>query len=341
MLNIDIGCSFVSQLCWECTAVATILIVDDCPDQLRLIAQVIQSRTNHTCVFAASAAAALERLETLPLDLLLTDLMLPDGNGLQLIEDVRSTYPSIPVMLMTSEGSEEAAISAVKAGAASYIPKRQLTKWLIDEIEAVLGRARVATCRTKLSRMRSAITEQYSLTNDRTLIAPLINSLQQQFADFALCNEDRQLRVGIALEEALANAIIHGNLEVTSELRGVDDEAYAQLIAERESQAPYNQRRVKVTASFDRSRALIIIRDQGRGFNVQAVPDPQLPENMSRAHGRGLLLIRTFFDEVTHNSLGNEIRLVLRGAPITVPHQRSPFTVESHASSDLTMTAGR
>ncbi len=314
---------------------ATILIVDDCPDQLRLIAHVVQSRTDHTCVFAASAAAALERLETLPMDLVLTDLMLPDMDGLQLIQEVRETYPSVPIMLMTGSGTEEAVIHALKAGASSYVPKRQLSKWLMDEIETVLGRARVATCRSRLSRLRTALTEQYSLINDRTLITPLINSLQQQFADFGLCTEDRQLRVGIALEEALSNAIIHGNLEVTSELRGVDDDAYAKLITERESQAPYNQRRVKVTASFDRSRALIIIRDQGRGFNKDKVPDPQLPENMCRAHGRGLLLIRTFFDEVTHNELGNEIRLVLRVNPVTVPHQRqrSGISAESYSST--------
>jgi anti-sigma regulatory factor (Ser/Thr protein kinase) len=129
------------------------------------------------------------------------------------------------------------------------------------------------------------------------------------------------MRIGIALEEALLNAMIHGNLEVSSDLRDEDDGEYVRLIKERAQQSPYGDRSVKIMASLDGNRAVFVIRDEGPGFDVSKVPDPRRPENMHRAHGRGLLLIRTFFDEVTHNPRGNEIRLVIRKDSTAVtPH---------------------
>lgn len=257
-------------------------------------------------------SGALERLQVAPIDLILTDLQLDDQSGLQLIDEVKSSFADLPVIVMTAVGSEEAAVEAIHRGAASYLPKRQLQSWLLKEVEGVLDRARAARARGLLTKTRTASTEQYSLPTDREIIPGLIQKLLASLAEFHLCSERRRLRIGVALEEALLNAIIHGNLEISSELRGVDDEAYERLIADRSRQPPYQNRTVNVLASLDMNRAVIVIRDAGRGFDVSKLPDPTQPENMERAHGRGLLLIRSFFDEVIHNERGNEIRLVVR-----------------------------
>ena len=57
---------------------------------------------------------------------------------------------------------------------------------------------------------------------------------------------------------------------------------------------------------------MFVIRDEGPGFDVTTLPDPTDPENLLKPSGRGLLLIRTFMDEATHNATGNEITLVRR-----------------------------
>ena len=57
------------------------------------------------------------------------------------------------------------------------------------------------------------------------------------------------------------------------------------------------------------------VRDQGRGFDPTAVPDPTLPENLTRPCGRGLFLMRELLDEVRYNERGNEVTLVLRLDP--------------------------
>jgi serine/threonine-protein kinase RsbW len=79
--------------------------------------------------------------------------------------------------------------------------------------------------------------------------------------------------IEIALREALANAVIHGNhgdpgKQVYVGCRGGTDEVS------------------------------IVIRDEGQGFDIHAVPDPTTPENIASNHGRGIYLMRTLMDEV-------------------------------------------
>ena len=52
------------------------------------------------------------------------------------------------------------------------------------------------------------------------------------------------------------------------------------------------------------------VKDQGKGFDPAKLPDPTDPANIEQACGRGLLLIRTFFDEVSHSPSGNEIIMI-------------------------------
>ena len=60
---------------------------------------------------------------------------------------------------------------------------------------------------------------------------------------------------------------------------------------------------------------MYVIRDEGPGFDPSTLPDPRDPSNLERTAGRGLLLIRTFMDEVTFNKAGNQITMVKRAAP--------------------------
>src|SRR5262249_19808846 len=75
---------------------------------------------------------------------------------------------------------------------------------------------------------------------------------------------------------------------------------------------PYRSRRVHVTARESPAEAVYVIRDEGPGFDPSKLPDPTDPANLERVTGRGLLLIRTFMDEVHHNPKGNEITMVNR-----------------------------
>jgi anti-sigma regulatory factor (Ser/Thr protein kinase) len=144
------------------------------------------------------------------------------------------------------------------------------------------------------------------------LIPVLIDHLENQVQRLERCNLRALAPVKLALHEALTNAILHGNLELSSELRETDEQEYFRLAAERQVKAPYADRRVIVTARVSTEEMSFVIRDEGNGFDVNILPDPTDPENLTRASGRGILLIRTFMDRVEFNSRGNEITLVRR-----------------------------
>src|SRR6202008_3824555 len=93
--------------------------------------------------------AALARMEEARPDLVLTDMQMPELDGLELVEAVRARFPEVPVILMTAHGSEELAVNALQRGAASYVPKRSLAHDLVSTVGAVLelAKARRASLR--------------------------------------------------------------------------------------------------------------------------------------------------------------------------------------------------
>ncbi len=118
--------------------------------------------------------------------------------------------------------------------------------------------------------------------------------------------------VGVALHEALTNAVLHGNLGLLSDLRETDEKQYYRLATERRTQAPWCERRVFVKATLTPQDATFVVRDEGEGFDQELLPDPTDPANLGRVSGRGLLLIQTFMDRVEHNERGNQITMVKR-----------------------------
>ena len=79
-------------------------------------------------VYVHDGREALAAIQRDPPDLVLTDLQMPEMNGLELVVAIRTTYPAIPVILMTAHGSEEIAMEALQKGAASFVPKKNLAQ---------------------------------------------------------------------------------------------------------------------------------------------------------------------------------------------------------------------
>lgn len=100
-----------------------ILIIDDEPD-IRELLEITFSRMGHLTTSANSAKEGIFLLNgNNKYDLCLTDMNLGDGNGLDIIEHIQNTNPSLPVALITAYGNTETAITAMKAGAFDYLAK--------------------------------------------------------------------------------------------------------------------------------------------------------------------------------------------------------------------------
>lgn len=286
-----------------------ILVVDDSAVDRCFVKGLLDKNFEWNVVCANDGAEALDMIRAEPPELVVTDLQMPRLNGLELVAAVRSEFPHIPVILMTSQGSEEIALKALGSGAASYSPKSQLAQDLSETVRAVLSVTLPQPGDPRLSQRASGSSLSFVLDNDSSLIPPLIGVIQEKLVGPCLGDDGDLIRVGVALEEALANALYHGNLEISSALKDKDDRAFYALAKERRDLLPYRDRRIYVDAQRGDEQITVVIRDEGPGFDPSTLPDPTDPENLERAHGRGLLLIRTFMDAVSHNSRGNEITL--------------------------------
>ncbi len=292
---------------------ATVLVVDDSEFDRTLAGALLEERDGFVVLYAADGREALEVIRAESPDLVLTDMQMPEMNGLQLVETVQREHASVPVILMTAHGSEELAVTALLNGAASYVPKRNLNRDLLPTVENVLKLRRRIRNRPEVLEALAEVRFRYVLPNDVALVMPVVGHCQDQMIQLRLVDEGGLVRVGTALFEALVNAIEHGNLELHSALKEAGErKSYPRLSAQRQKQPPYRDRHVYVTATITHSEAAYEIRDEGPGFDPFRLPDPTDPENLEKASGRGLLLIRSFMDEVTFNSTGNQITMVKR-----------------------------
>lgn len=289
---------------------ATVLVVDDSPIDRQLVGGLLQQDTDWTVTYAGDGAAALASIRIGPPDIVVTDLQMPEMTGLELVTAVRKSFSQVPVVLMTGKGSEEIAVEALHAGAASYVPKRALSTMLVDTVRRVLASFQEDRHRSELMKRVAVRSESFEIENDVNLLLSLSRHLQQTLADAWGLDRTDRLRIGTALEEALLNALYHGNLGVRSELKEIDHDEFYKQANERRIALPWSDRRIRVLVRITSEEIEVTIRDEGNGFDPSKLPDPTDPENLDRPCGRGVMLMRAFMDDVRYNATGNEVTLV-------------------------------
>jgi CheY-like chemotaxis protein len=293
--------------------VSTVLVVDDSLTDRETIQNVLANLDEFSVRFADSGETALEELKNRPPDVILIDPKMGYETGRSVVEEMRGEHPDVPAIVVTSYGDEEYAIRALQRGASSYVPKGMLDQELVGTLRAVMEVTQKRDCQARMLDRMKALQCQFVLENDRDLIAPLVGFFQEQVARLGICHEPHTTRLGIALDEALVNSLYHGNLEVSSELREQDNYAYQRLANQRAGEKPYCDRRIYVDADMSADQVEFTILDEGPGFDHRSLPDPTDPLNLDKVSGRGVLLMRTFMDEVAFNEAGNQVTLTKRG----------------------------
>ena len=287
----------------------SILVVDDSVLDQNIAGACVEEQ-GFTAIYARDGREALEVIERDDPDVVLTDLQMPEMDGLELVTRIRQSYSSVPVILMTAVGSEEVAAKALRAGAASYVPKKLLRETIGDALRAVMVSVEAAGQRDRVRQFLLESESKFKLGYESDGPQALISYLQDGLRRLNFCDDVEIMQICTALTEAITNAIDHGNLELDSALR--ENGGYRQLGNERAQQAPFRDRRVYVTSRLTESEASFSIRDEGKGFDASNLPDPTDPENLTRVSGRGVMLIRTFMDDVSFNESGTEITMIKR-----------------------------
>jgi serine/threonine-protein kinase RsbW len=126
-----------------------------------------------------------------------------------------------------------------------------------------------------------------TLAADRKAVDPVVARIMDSVRAMK-CVDGKEDAIELALQEALANAVVHGAKEDPSKI-------------------------VECIVACDEQRGiLIIVRDPGTGFDPQAIPTCTMGENLYSNHGRGIFLINQLMDEVEFHKNGTEIHMVKR-----------------------------
>ena len=289
-----------------------VVVLVDQPSLVQFIAQVLERRPGLQVETASSASELEARSEGQTV--ILTNL---PGDCLEFLSAApESDAPETTctaVVVLTSQQNEHLAVEAIRKGAVSYVPIRLIDVELPKTLDTVFSALHARDNRIRILECLTRWRIDFVLENDRSLIGPLVRYLQESTQRLGMFRQSgEETRMGIALEEALLNSMHHGNLEVPSLLREDDDTKFYDMIKARRNQVPYCDRRVMVHAELSRDEAKFIIRDEGPGFDVSKIPDPTDPNNVECVSGRGMLLMRTFMDQVEYNEVGNVVTLIKR-----------------------------
>jgi two-component system response regulator PilR (NtrC family) len=127
-----------------------ILIVDDEPD-IREVLELTLGRMNLETRSASNLEEARHLLEDYKFDLCLTDMRLPDGNGIELVRHIQDRHPYLPVAVITAFGNMETAVAALKAGAFDFVSKPLDLNDLRNIVRAALRVGQTPAAKTTVS----------------------------------------------------------------------------------------------------------------------------------------------------------------------------------------------
>ena len=179
-------------------ATQSVLIVDDEPD-IRELLDITLSRMGLQTHSAANLGEAMTLVAELKPDLCLTDMRLPDGNGISLVEHIQQEFSHIPVAMITAHGSVETAISALKAGAFDFVSK----PIELDNLRKLVSSA--LQLEGDPSRAQSAV--------DQDLIgsAPAIQTLRNQISKLARSQAPVHIHGESGSGKEVVARLIHNN----------------------------------------------------------------------------------------------------------------------------------
>ena len=283
-----------------------VLVVDDTAVDRRLAGGILEKDLELDVSYAEDGSEALQKIgHELP-DLVLTDLQMPNLDGLELVNHITEQYPNLPVVLMTAHGSETIAAQALANGAACYVPKNDLAESLLETVSQILAFADSDVRYSNLVNCAVKTEFEFELVNDIQLIEPLVDLVQQLASSQELFDSTSRVRVGVALEHALSNAMIRGNLEMSRDEFPI---VTSENSRERNEQEPYSDRSVNVQILVTAEKCEVRIKDRGPGFDVSIVPKSGDPEAFKDGVGRGLVLMTTFMDQVEFSDSGRELMM--------------------------------
>jgi DNA-binding NtrC family response regulator len=140
------------------TEARTVLLVDD-DQSFRRVMQYQLREDGYRVLTAPNITAALHEFSTESVDVVMTDMRMPGGDGMELLARLKALQPDLPVLLLTAHGTIGSAVEAMKQGAFDYLTK----PFTREQLRVALGKTfDVAALKRENRRLREAVTERFS-----------------------------------------------------------------------------------------------------------------------------------------------------------------------------------
>lgn len=213
----------------------------------------------------------------------------------------------------TAEEAERGRASEIE----QFIRSRAPTLGLAADtgISDIVGRLSHAVDEAQKSKLISIAAKYVEREHTRLLLPSdpdLIPAVSVYLLSVVEANPESAKRVSVelAIDEALSNAIYHGNLEVPSHLKVEDFDKFYEIAFKRKYEEPYASRKVEVKYELDRKGLKVVVRDKGAGFDWRKSREKDGAGADDRPHGRGLIIMRAFSSQMDFNEAGNEVTLI-------------------------------
>ena len=289
------------------------LIVDDDLGSRAALAAVAE-RQGFDIALGADGRDAVESARKLRPDLIFLDVDMPNLDGLSALEEIREINPHVPVVVVSAVEEPEVAEKALELGAVNFLSK----PFDVKEIRFVVDRIRMAI--EEEADTRSALpflVERHTALefgSDPKVLSTIVAFLGRELRLHYPGSDVPITEAKLALYEALANAVEHGNLEIDFDDKTkalATDGTISRIIDRRRVDPRFRTRKVRVDASYGRTKAVWTVVDEGQGFAHKTIEETRRLGDTSALHGRGILLMKHYMTEVIWNEAGNKVRLVL------------------------------
>lgn len=151
-----------------------ILIIDD-EEKLRSLLSRIIGLEGFEVAEAGTCKVGLKKLESNHIDVVLCDVKLPDGNGVDLVKEIKTHHPAIEVILMTAYGNIPDGVQAMKNGAFDYITKGDDNNKIIPLINRAVEKVNLAK---RINQLEKQIDEKYSFENILGKSKPILAAIE-------------------------------------------------------------------------------------------------------------------------------------------------------------------
>jgi CheY-like chemotaxis protein len=284
----------------EQKAMASILVVDDAVVDRRMVEGILSADGAHQVASVESGADALDSISGIKPDLVVSDLQMPEMNGLELVSQIQLFHPNLPVVLTTAHGSEELAVEALRAGAASYVPKTQVAECLLETVDEVLANIGADESYQRLAECVDSAAFEFTLDSNLDLLGHLVGLLQDVAGNSVRFQTGKLHRFAFGLSAALIYVMCRGNfgwsLEDFADLHSGRPEAVDRA-KEQTIKEPFCDRKLRVNSRFTRDSVTIEITHDGDPLGNEIL-DFSPEKAMAGTSARGLVLMCAFFSSV-------------------------------------------